>query len=198
MKPKALFTGCRWLAGVLIICTGLGLLWLAQPAQAGPELPPREPPHKPPADSGDGVSGATIELQLPAAASFQYWTKVQWQDGNRNWHDVEGWQGRLADNGYQVWWVHPNDFGAGPFRWSVYQGHDGFPVAASEAFRLPTEANASVMVTVELTTPRIQPYQYPDRHLHCQFDPWQHREIFFHNQRMRPTFRPCPGQVYRP
>jgi len=147
MKPNARYMIYSRLIGAVIICAGLGLLWLAAPVQAGPELPPRRPP---PARSVDGVFGASIELQLLATAPAVYWTVVQWQDSNGNWHDVAGWKSRTAVNGYQSWWVHPKDFGTGPFRWSVYQGQDGSLVASSEPFTLPPEASATVLATVAL------------------------------------------------
>ena len=149
MKVNRLSTGNRRLVGLLIICIGLGLLLLTLPVQAGSELPPRGDSDKPPADNGGGgQDGAYIEFHWSSPMPDQYWTAVQWQDGHGNWHDVEGWRNWLSDNGTQRWWVAPKDFGTGPFRWSVYQGEGGFLVEASGPFRLPTEANTSVMVTL--------------------------------------------------
>jgi hypothetical protein len=123
------------------------ILLLALPAlvQAGPDLPPRNPPGKPQADDDDGDKpvGAYIILEAPAGA----WAGVQWQDSAGGWHEVEGWQGRLS-SGRQQWWVAAKDFGTGSFRWMVTAGPGGAMVGVSSPFNLPTAANETVTVNV--------------------------------------------------
>jgi hypothetical protein len=132
------------------------LVWQAgvtPPAQAGPGLPPRETPT--PARSGDDDDddagsaspvGAYISLQaggVPAGA----WSVVQWQDSAGNWHEVEGWRGSAANS--SRWWVHPKDFGTGPFRWLVTTEPGGTVLKVSEPLSLPSGANETTLVTVE-------------------------------------------------
>jgi hypothetical protein len=102
------------------------LVWLAAltaPAQAGPELPPRETPTPPKGaddDDDDGgpstPAGAYIALQA-GSLSAGAWGVVQWQDSNGDWQAVEGWQGPLPAN--NRWWVAAKDFRTGPFRWAI-------------------------------------------------------------------------------
>jgi hypothetical protein len=89
---------------------------------------------------------------------------VQWQDKAGGWHDVEGWQGTLEPDGSPApqggtgagrdgskrWWVAAKDFGTGPFRWIVTQGKNGRPLAASAWFNLPSVANETVRIEVEV------------------------------------------------
>jgi hypothetical protein len=113
-------------------------------AQAG--LPPRDTPTPRPDDDKDKEGppiGAQIELvalNVPAGA----WIVVQWQDSAGNWHDVEGWRGWAANS--SRWWVHPKDFGRGPFRWVVF-GPGGAIGAISPPFHLPGGANETLQVT---------------------------------------------------
>jgi len=69
-----------------------------------------------------------------------------------DWHDVEGWQGTLDEVndgvGKKVWWVVKSDLGKGPFRWMIYQGQGGRPLAQSEPFYLPRSADESVNIEV--------------------------------------------------
>jgi len=133
-----------------------GLVWLAgvtPPVQAGAGLPPRETPTPAsPGEDDDDDAGATspvgayISLQaggVPAGA----WSVVQWQDSAGNWHEVEGWRGLAANS--SRWWVHPKDFGRGPFRWLVTTGPAGIVTKISPPFYLPTGANETTLVTVE-------------------------------------------------
>lgn len=115
------------------------------PTLALAELPPR--PTRPAsqttsdadsgADSGEPVGGY-IRLQMPET-NLGLWTVVQWQDQVGKWHDVEGWRGNLDDGFQKTWWVHPANFGQGPFRWVIYQSADGPFLAASNPFYLPTQ-----------------------------------------------------------
>lgn len=138
--------------------TVTAVAWLS--AAAGPvraDLPPR-PTAAPTAtplpdndtDNGDGaLQGATITLMVENPPP-QAWTAVQWQDAFGEWHDVEGWRGRLDDGAgdAKIWWVAPKDFDTGPFRWQVYEQVEGALVASSDAFMLPAEAGAVVLVEV--------------------------------------------------
>jgi hypothetical protein len=87
------------------------------------------------------------------------WTGVQWQDDQGVWHDVEGWQGELdfvdlGENdeivGKKSWWVSEADLGKGPFRWMVYHGKEGFPIATSESFLLPSSAGTTSLISISL------------------------------------------------
>ncbi|MCK6624301.1 MAG: hypothetical protein L6R45_03905 [Anaerolineae bacterium] len=134
------------LAGLIGLALGPGLV------QAGPTLPPRDPPGRGHQgdDDGDGGSdkpvGAYIELQTQLAAAGA-WSVVQWQDSAGNWHDVEGWRGPLAE-GNRRWWVAAKDFGTGPFRWALTQGPGGPQLSVSAPFNLPAQANQTLFVSV--------------------------------------------------
>lgn len=128
----------------------------ALPPRPGADLPPRPdaPPPAPPAviqtidrEKSGPPAGAYIELMgLPD--NNQYWTVVQWQDRQGNWHNVDGWQG-WPDNGGKKWWVAGKDFGTGPFRWMVYQGQNNGPeVGHSDNFLLPPFALQTVQITI--------------------------------------------------
>ncbi len=117
--------------------------------QAG-GLPPRVTPTPQPGNEGkhdkDGPpTGAYIELAAPDTLAGA-WAVVQWQDSGGGWHDVEGWRGLASTS--SRWWVHPKDFGTGPFRWLVTQGPGGPPVETSAPFTLPGGAGQSVWVTM--------------------------------------------------
>jgi hypothetical protein len=89
------------------------------------------------------------------------WTAVEWQDGEGNWHTVEGWQGNFdhalpeGDRhfGLKTWWVAPRDLGTGPFRWVVYAEGGGAYLARSEAFALPATLGGQRTVDVTMTVP---------------------------------------------
>jgi uncharacterized repeat protein (TIGR01451 family) len=131
------------------------------------QLPPRPEPEpvEQPGVQGNGQSsshddedhdyaplGSHVAL-LVDSAQVGLWAVVQWQDGAGNWHDVEGWQGELED-GAQDWWVASRDFGAGPFRWVVYQDQGKSTVLAeSQAFELPSGPDESVRVSLSPVAP---------------------------------------------
>lgn len=104
--------------------------------EAGSELPSRATP-KPTSDDDShpsGPVGAYIEL-AGVETMAGGWSVVQWQDSNGDWHNVEGWQGAVSDS--RSWWVHPKDFGSGPFRWGVQSAPGGSTTATSTPFHLP-------------------------------------------------------------
>ena len=76
-------------------------------------------------------------------------SEVQWQDGNGRWHAVEGWRAPV-DTGVITWSVLKHDFGAGPFRWVLYETLAGRPVAASQPFDLPPAGGEAVRVYIQL------------------------------------------------
>lgn len=143
-----------WLKSILwllLVAALIGLTLGAGLAQAGPTLPPRDPPgrghQEDDDDSGsDKLVGAYIELQTQLTAAGA-WSVIQWQDSAGNWHDVEGWRGPLAE-GNRRWWVAAKDFGAGPFRWALTQGPGGSLLGVSAPFNLPAQANQTLFVSV--------------------------------------------------
>lgn len=149
MKKQPIFTQI-----ILLMVLFGALALLVQPVlvQAGPDLPPREPPATPKPDKkkdkADKPQGAYIELQLqPSQAGL--WTAVQWQDSAGGWHNVEGWQGPPEGSSRQ-WWVEAKDFGKGPFRWTVTRGPGGPMAGVSASFNLPAGAGQQVQVIVVL------------------------------------------------
>jgi hypothetical protein len=136
---------------LVITLLAFGLVTLARlgsrPVQAG-GLPPRDTPtpqlvHEGKHDKAGPPAGAYIELIAPAMP-VGAWAVVQWQDSNRGWHDVEGWQGEVATS--SRWWIHPKDFGTGPFRWVVMTRSDGLLWAVSASFNLPSLPSQTVQV----------------------------------------------------
>lgn len=135
---------------VMVLMMGLAILAAQTPstAYAGAGLPPRDTPTPTPRDDkdndrNDSPVGAYIELVAPDAPAGA-WTVVQWQDSAGGWHDVEGWRGSVA--GSSRWWVHPKDFGTGPFRWVVRTGPEGPQWATSASFNLPGQPNETLQV----------------------------------------------------
>lgn len=152
MKHKLNLVNWGTILSLLVVSFAL-LTWLpVTPTRADGELPPRETPTpSPPEKDKDKAAspvGAYIELvgsDVPAGA----WVGVQWQDSTGGWQDVQGWQGVIATSNH--WWVHPKDFGTGPFRWLVRQGPNGPVIGESEPFSLPGEANQTVQIQVSGT-----------------------------------------------
>jgi hypothetical protein len=144
----------RWVLWLTTVCVLLVLAWSPLLTHAGPPLPPRD---KPPSvqspdsddDDSDELIGAYIELGVQPAQA-RLWTGVQWQNNAGDWYDVEGWQGTLNMGGKKVWWVSVKDFGAGPFRWVVYESRNGEVVVSSESFYLPQSAGDIVRVAISL------------------------------------------------
>jgi hypothetical protein len=134
--------------GLLLLITILGYI---QGTVAGGGLPPRPQPTPTPAPSS-GTRGAYIELHLSGAAtgSEGVWTAVEWQDEFGDWHVVTGWQGTTELDGTQLWWVAPEDFNTGPFRWVIYAANGGAQLGTSDSFDLPSHAGEIVIVEVDL------------------------------------------------
>ncbi len=127
------------------------------PATMASDLPPRPtavptmavPTAVPPTVVAP-LSGGLIQLQLSTTAdTTELWTAVQWQDANKDWHTVEGWQGAFSPAGVVTWWVASADFGTGPFHWQLLEGEGGSLLTVSEAFYLPEGNGQVVVVTVE-------------------------------------------------
>jgi len=141
-----------WLVFTLALISVLLLAW-PLPTQAGPNLPPRKPqPAAQPPDDDDKdptPNGAHIVLHVSSAPAG-VWTIVQWQDTAGGWHDVESWSGALDDGIHKTWWLAPDLFGKGPFRWLVYQGERGKLVATSDPFYLPGTEGEKLRVEVSL------------------------------------------------
>jgi hypothetical protein len=141
------------------------------PTPAKPTVPPKATPQPtivptlPSSDAGR-EKGGVIELLagLPSSGTVrlrEVFTVVQWQDGNGDWHDVEGWRGQpdniVGRTAIKTWWVSEADLGTGPFRWRVFWDVyvDVSPSTArvmdSSPFYLP---DAGRTVVVEMSTRR--------------------------------------------
>ncbi len=135
----------------LTLISVLLLAWPPLLTPVGADLPPRKPPSadQPPGDDDDDKPvGAFIVLQVPSAPAG-LWTIVQWQDSAGGWHDIDGWQGTLDEGDQKMWWLAPNLFGKGPFRWLVYQSTERDELlATSESFYLPDAAGEKLWVEV--------------------------------------------------
>ncbi len=161
-------------AGILFVLTltvGAVLIGAVSPlkTRALPPLPPRPTPQPTPTSMPDTIpssngspDGGLITLYVRADPEVMreighwrnIWTEVQWQDGLRNWHDVSGWRGVLdrfsGGLGRKTWWVAKGHLGAGPFRWVIYDGRGGDPLAYSEPFYLPSHPGRIVAVEVTI------------------------------------------------
>ncbi len=87
--------------------------------------------------------GARILLQATPTHEG-LWTMVQWQDAQGNWNDIEGWSGAI-ERAYKRWWVGPDLYGHGPFRWVVYDHKGGRVLATSPGFNLPESHDQMVV-----------------------------------------------------
>jgi hypothetical protein len=139
----------------LLLGVILTLSLLPALAPAGSEASPLALPPRPEDVKGDGDEddddeqpvGAHIVLHVSSAPAG-VWTIVQWQDTAGGWHDVESWSGALDDGSHKTWWLAPDLFGKGPFRWLVYQGERGKLVATSDSFYLPEAEGEKLWVEV--------------------------------------------------
>lgn len=111
-----------------------------------PSLPPRPTPET--EIVGDaGETGGFIEVVIPDAPDGA-WTVVEWQDGEGAWHEVTGWREGLDDVDSKRWWVAPDVFGTGPYRWMIYDGPNGVLLAESATFDMPAQAGELVRSVV--------------------------------------------------
>jgi len=132
-------------ATAILACGLLTLgLWSSAYA-ASAALPPRPTPA--PIAIPAPRYGGLIVLTIDAPVSG-LWTTVEWQDALGGWHLVEGWQGILDEGDVKVWWVAPEDFGKGPFRWVVYQARGGPVWGTSASFFLPERSQTKVEVNI--------------------------------------------------
>lgn len=142
MKTVCRHLGVRIPISILaLVCLWAGLAGFARPVWA--ELPPR-PEDVPTPTPEPAHAGGGIELSATGATA-PYEAVVQWQDGLGDWHDVDGWRGTVEDD-HVLWYVAPEHFGLGPFRWIVYRADD--TLAMSEPFDLPAADGALVRVSV--------------------------------------------------
>ena len=120
------------------------------------DLPPRPTPIPPKVEKeSTPPQGGFIRLTAVSdTATTSLWTTVQWQDAQKNWHDVEGWRGSFDQESKVTWWVAPGDLGKGPFRWLVLEIEDSPTIIAiSDPFSLPTMVQQTTAVSVTLTIP---------------------------------------------
>ena len=106
----------------------------------------------------------TIEL-CAVAPPANAWVEVQWEDALEGWHTVPVWSGLLLpmvppDQPGAVCtirWVVPDDFGAGPFRWVVYDSHGGATWGITDQFYFPTYAGEWVLTHAVAQSPATGP-----------------------------------------
>lgn len=94
----------------------------------------------------------TITLYATAIPSGA-WASVQWQDGLGNWHEVEGWAGRLealddSETQFIKWAASTDNAGQGPFRWVIYAEPGGAVLATSDSFNLPGGEGVDLALTL--------------------------------------------------
>lgn len=137
-------------AGLMLLSLGL-ILAQPTPLQAqGDPFPTATPLGTPPPTAVPTPLpvGGTLILQVYHAPANS-WSVVQWQDANGGWHDVSGWQSQLT-HGYVGWWVAPEDYGTGPFRWLLLDGAGGQQLGASESFHLPGYTKSVTLIELAL------------------------------------------------
>jgi hypothetical protein len=65
---------------------------------------------------------------------------------------MDGWQGTLDEGDQKMWWLAPDLFGKGPFRWLVYQSTRGEKLlAASDSSYLPDAEGEKLWVEMPLS-----------------------------------------------
>jgi hypothetical protein len=90
--------------------------------------------------------GAHIRTLPPAGAAVQgLLAVVQWRDQNERWHDVTGWQSIVSGAPIR-WWVAPEHFGRGPYRWVLHRGNSAQPALISNTFMLPSDYGMESLV----------------------------------------------------
>ena len=142
ITPKILFI-------FLFLAATAVSLRLISPAAALPPRPSPPPTPAPPPPAGGLITLAAV-AQSPLIPG-ELWTRVQWQDPQGNWREVDGWRGAFDNNLTVTWWVAPEDLNTGPFRWLVYANQSGGKaIAISEPFDLPPAPGQTTAVTVTL------------------------------------------------
>ncbi len=137
---------------LLIAISGSASGVLAAPSS----LPPRPTPipTRAPGPAESKPRGGWIELRVQAINRPNISSVVQWQDGQGEWHDVDSWRGEFDEVVYSVgtktWWLEEWLFGAGPFRWVVYDQTSGQVLARSAPFTMPREHRQTVSVDTVL------------------------------------------------
>lgn len=91
--------------------------------------------------------GARILLRTGEHRNGQ-WSVVQWRNPQGVWENVEGWTGAI-EFGRKRWWIHPDAYGSGPFRWLLYAQEGGGLLAASAEFNLPENKDQMIVWEVE-------------------------------------------------
>lgn len=142
----------KHILGKIIFFAVIGTLLLVMPVSAA--LPPR-PPHVTPTtepasqvNTSSAVDGGFIRLTV-APSNSALSAVVQWQDSAGEWRSVNGWRSDLSQVSIK-WWVNPNDFGKGPFRWLVYEHTQKNVIATSDMFFLPESEKHIVDVYMTL------------------------------------------------
>lgn len=135
----------------IIYSVGLaGLLLAALIAIQTPHAVQALPIRPEPTECKTPIKGGFIELAVDGATS-EVWTAVQWQDPHTgDWHLVDGWRGSTNADHEVRWYVGQDDLGSGPFRWLVYDAHDGNMLITSDLFDLPEQSGQTIAVSVTL------------------------------------------------
>ncbi len=147
---------CLWF-GMLAVAVAIAVGASATAISAAPpNLPPRPtvialPTLAPGPRSADSKPrGAWIELRAQAINRPIISSVVQWQDGLGEWHDVDSWRGEFDEVvdrvGKKTWWLEEWLFGAGPFRWVVYDRTSGQVLAQTAPFNMPREHRQTLRV----------------------------------------------------
>jgi len=158
---------------ILLVVMSLSSVTRAAPSALPPRPTPQPTPALPPRPTPQSEivcrkTGGFIVLRFRTTQERvwglihwqELWSVVQWQDGQGNWHNVEGWQGGFdvfyhnideeICEGRKTWWVDGDDFIKGPFRWVIYQRRKGKLLAQSELFYLPLFAGQTVRTDISL------------------------------------------------
>lgn len=135
----------KW-AGALVVLCSFGLLFFG-PQTVMADLPPRPTPVTKTIAS-PALRGGFIEVDTGVLAAGQG-TIVQWQTLEGKWVDVATWFGHTEADGRKRWWVAPEDFATGPFRWQILD-EDGQVIAVTEPFTMPEQHGQIVVSSIDL------------------------------------------------
>ncbi len=142
------------LVGMALLMAISGSLFEVSAAPSA--LPPRPTPMPTEAPGPSQVKprGGWIELRVQAIDHANLESVVQWQDSQGEWHDVDSWRGEfdaVAEGvGIKTWWLEGLLFGAGPFRWVVYDEMSGNVLGRSASFTMPREHRETVSADLVL------------------------------------------------